>query len=146
MASAPLARGGGKRQRAAEPAPARANQAGSTCPPWCTADHAKIHAHMSDPMTSGPPGEPLVRIVQWGDSRYRSEQPTVSVFKAAALVQLGRTEAEGLADLLEELADGCTPDQLRNLAGEVRAAAAVIDPVRQLTATVAEMSTDREME
>jgi hypothetical protein len=84
--------------------------------------------------------------VQWGDSRYRSEQPTVSVFKAAALVQLGRTEAEGLADLLEELADGCTPDQLRNLAGEVRAAAAVIDPVRQLTATVAEMSTDREME
>jgi hypothetical protein len=101
---------------------------------------------MSDPMTSGPPGEPLVRIAQSGDSRYRYEPPTVFVFRAAALVQFGHTEAEGLTGLLEELADDCPPDQLRKLADEVRAAAAVIDPARQLAATVAEMSTDREIE
>lgn len=145
MASAPPACGTDKRQVAADPAPARANQAGNPCPPWCTTDHAKIQTHMSDPMTSGLPWESRVRIVQSASS-YRSERPTVSVSKIAATVLLDHSDAEGLAGLLEELADGCTPDQLRELADEVRAAASVIDPARQPAATVAEMSTDRETE
>jgi hypothetical protein len=68
------------------------------------------------------------------------------VSKIASGILVDSWQAEGLASLLEELADGCAPDQLRALADEVRAAAAVVDPARQLAATVAEMSTDREME
>lgn len=144
MALAPPDRGEDKRQRTASPAPVRTNHVGSLCPSWCTSDHAKVQVHMSDPVTSSSPGEPQVKIVQWGSGRYHSEPPAVTVFKGAALVQLSHADAEGLADLLEELADGSNPDQLRKLADEVHAAATVIDPARHLAATVAEISADRE--
>ena len=138
--------GGDERQGTAKPTPERTNQAGSTCPPWCTADHAKVQSHMSNPTTSGLPQDPLVRIVQWGGSRYSSEQPTVTVTKIAAFVQLRHSDAKDLADLLEELADDCTPDQLRKLADDIRTAASAIDPIHQLTATTAQMRANREPE
>lgn len=45
------------------------------------------------------------------------------------MVQLSHVQSEGLADLLRELADGCTPDTLRELADEVPTAADFIDPM-----------------
>jgi hypothetical protein len=144
MASTAPTRDGDQPQATPESQPARANRAGSKCPAWCTVDHAKIQTHMSDAMTSGPWGEPRVRIVQFADSRYSSEPQAVTVSKTAAFVQLRHSGAKDLADLLEELADGCTPDRLRNLADEVRTAASVIDPLRQLSATVTEMSANHE--
>jgi hypothetical protein len=95
-------------------------------------------------MSGNLPWETRVRLVQDGSDRYRPGPPVVDVSKIAAVVQLNAFQAGGLANLLEELADGCTPCQLRTLADEVRAAASVIDPARQLAATVAEMSADRE--
>lgn len=90
--------------------------------------------------------EAQVRIVQDGSDRYRPGRPKVDVSKIASGIQVDSWQVEGLASLLEELANGWTPDQLRALAAEVRSAHTVIDPARQLTATVAEMSADRDPE
>jgi hypothetical protein len=148
MASASLACGGDEGRGAAEAVPVRANEIGSPCPGWCSAGHVTrdrtIYAHISDPVTGKLPWETRVRLVQDGCDRYRPGRPVVDVSKIAAVVQLDAFQAAGFASLLEELADGCTPYQLRALADEVRAAASAIDPARQLAATVAEMSADRE--
>jgi hypothetical protein len=87
-------------------------------------------------MNSKPSWETRVRLVQDGRDRYLLGQPMVDVCKIAASLQLNAYQAEGFASLLDELADNCTPNQLRALAGELRAAASIIDPVRQLAATV----------
>jgi hypothetical protein len=148
MASTPPVRGEDETQGAAETVPVRTNEIGSPCPQWCSTEHVKrdrtIHAHISDSVTGKLPWETRVSLVQDGSDRYRPGQPMVDVSKIAAEVQLNAYQAVGFADLLEELADGCTPYQLRALADDVRAAASVIDPARQLAATVAEMSADRE--
>ncbi len=150
MASAPPARGGDDRQGTAEAAPVRANEVGSPCPEWCSTAHVTqdltIHAHISDPVTVKLPWETQVRLVQDGSDRYQPAPPQVQVSKISAMLSVDHFQANRLADLLKELADGCTPDQLRALADEVRAAASVIDPVRLLAATVAEMGTNCELE
>ena len=91
-------------------------------------------------MTGKPPWETNVRLVQDGSDRHHPGNPMVELCKITAGVQFDAHQAEGFADLLDELADGCTPDQLRTLADEVRVAASVIDPARQLAATVAKIS------
>jgi len=150
MASELPARGGDERQGTAEAAPERTNEIGSPCPEWCSTAHVTqdltIHAHISDPMTVKLPWETQVRLVQDGSDRYQTAPPQVQVSKISAMLSVDHFQANSLADLLKELADGCTPDQLRALADEVRAAASVIDPVRLLAATVAEMGTNRELE
>jgi hypothetical protein len=148
MASAPLARSEDEGQGTVKVATVRTNEVGSLCRVWCSTEHVTrdrtIHTHISDPMTSKPSWEPQVRLVQDGSDRYRPGQPMVDVSKIAAGLQLDAYQAERFVNLLNELADDCTPDQLRALADEVRAAASVIDPARQLAATVAEISAARE--
>lgn len=148
MASAPPARSGDEDRDAAKAAPVRANEIGTPCPQWCSTEHVTrdrtIHAHISAPMTGKLPWETRVRLVQDGIDRYRPGRPMVNVSKVAAGLQLDTSQAEGFASLLEELADGCTPYQLRALADEIRAATSIIDPARQLAATAAEISADRE--
>jgi hypothetical protein len=130
-----------------EAVPVRSNEIGSPCPDWCSTEHATqdrtIHAHVSDPVTGNLPWETRVRLVRDGSDRHRPGRPMVDVCKIVAGLQLDAFQAEGFASLLEELADGCTPYQLRALAEEVRAAASVIDPARRLAATVAEISAGR---
>jgi hypothetical protein len=149
MASAPPARDGDDARGDAEVVPVRANHLGSPCPQWCSIEHVTrdgtIQAHISDPVTDKPRWEARVRLVQDGIDRYRPRRPMVDVRKTATGLRLDPFQANGLASLLEELADGCTPHQLRALADEVRAAVSVIDPARQLAATVAEIA-DREAE
>ena len=144
MASALLARSQDRNQNAAVAAPARANEIGSPCSEWCSIEHVTrdrtIHAHISDPLSAGKlPGETQVKLVQDGGDRYRHGRPMVDLSSSGAVLQLDSSQAQELASLLTELADGSTPCQLRALADEVRAAAAVIDPARQLTATVAKV-------
>jgi hypothetical protein len=133
-----------------EAMPARTNALGNPCPGWCTIEHVTqartINLHMGDPIGHKPLWEAKVRLMQDDSDRYLREQPLVAVRKSASGVQLDHAQAEGLADLLEALVDDCTPDQLRALAIEVRAAASTIDPMRQLSATVAKITVDREAE
>lgn len=85
-----------------------------------------------------------------GQARAGRQQPLPprgahgSLRKIAAGLQPGASQAEDFTSLPGELTDGCTPDQLRALADEVHAAASVIDPARQLVATVAKISAARE--
>jgi hypothetical protein len=89
------------------------------------------HTHINDPVTSKPSWETRVRLVRDGCDGYRPGRPMAGVHKIAAGLQLDAFQAEGFATLLDELADGCAPYQLRAPADEVRAASSVIDPARQ---------------
>lgn len=133
-----------------EPPPVRANALGNPCPDWCTVEHVSqnrtVNLHIGDPVGNKSPLETRVKLIQDGSDRYRHERPEVSLSKSTAVVHLNHAQSEGLADLLEALADDCTPDQLRAIAAEVRTGASLIDPLPQLSATVAEMTADREPE
>jgi len=92
------------------------------CPPWCTADHEFLASCTS----SGSPffiGSDLTATM----SAYARRYPGAGVEVAVnGKLHLGKPrEAEALAVLLEQLADA-TPGQHRDLAGQVRAAAALL--------------------
>ena len=146
MASAPPAPDRNMGRAATKPAAARTNRAGSQCPPWCTADHDHVTSHMSDMTPGRRVWEIQVRIVQDGSDRHRPGRPKVDLSKIEPLIQVDFWQAEGLAGLLEELADCSTPYELRALASDVRSAAARIDPTRQPAAPATEIPADREPE
>ncbi len=98
------------------------------CPRWCTIDHAKYRAHMGDPMHRSDPAsqrrpeDVWVRVVQGATESY----PSVSLLKVSAHFRLDSRDARDFAELFEEIAD-CTPEQMREIAAEVRAAAALLE-------------------
>ena len=109
----------------------RANRHGSVCPDWCDIDHAKpvyngerpIDTHISAPMA---PGHGFPRVVVSQFSTVAGDRaPEVQLQGIAGFVMVSAGMAGDLADLVESLAD-CTPQRLRELAAEVRAAASVI--------------------
>lgn len=116
----------------AENAPAaRANRLGEPCPPWCAADHDAVvlerdgadtvyaHAHASRPITDDGPFAPRVYVGEFGaDARVCASS------LSRTLHVLPGYQAEELAGFLEQLAS-YTPDQLRRMAADVRAAAAI---------------------
>lgn len=150
MSSEPPAGMRPQAHRAAAPAPERTNVLGNPCPDWCTTNHVTqdhtINLHISDPIASKTLERARVRFTQDGSDRYRRAHPQVSVVKGTAVLQLSHAQSEGLADLLRELADGCTPDVLRELADEVDTAADFIDPMRKYATPADEISTDHEAE
>jgi hypothetical protein len=116
---------------------ARTNRLGEVCPAWCATDHDSIvleatgtrpalhaHGHASDPMTYNGPFAPRVYVGGGvADARVHA-----SALSTTLDVRPGR-EADELAKFLEQLAS-YSPDQLRQMAGEVRVAAGVIEAAR----------------
>ena len=100
------------------------------CPPWCTTDHENADEHSvrrtvhiaAESRTSFPSGS--VHASAWW-SGYEHTAPDVFVSFPGDThdrMTLDPESAYGLAELLEFLADA-TPDQRRQIAEQVRAAA-----------------------
>jgi hypothetical protein len=114
-----------------QPPTPRANRHGSECPEWCHIDHAAptaltgrvVDTHISAAMTSGSE-RPRVDLVQ-SSSEYGDRAPEVHVAGIRGFAFASPGMAGDLADLIESLA-ACTPERLRALADEIRAAASVI--------------------
>jgi hypothetical protein len=113
------------------PAQPRANRSGDPCPEWCVTDHDAVlleaadgrpalyaHGHHSDPVTDNGPFAPRVYVGEYG-TEVRVFASTLS----KTLHALPGRQAEELAGFIEQLAE-CPPDQLRQMAADVRAAAA----------------------
>lgn len=93
------------------------------CPPWCVTDHGKYAGfHGSGRVSVEAPQyhRVSVRALQHSTDRLASVQVL-----AAGMVQVPCGDAEDLAAIIEQLA-GATPEQHRELAAAIRAAAAQI--------------------
>lgn len=112
----------------------RANRHGSQCPHWCSIDHARVldgkpgrmmDSHFSDPMTSGAlPWDVKVKLYQHAD-RYGEDKPKVELIAMCSMLLVDPQDAVDLAELLDSLANE-PPARLRELADQVRAAAAIL--------------------
>ena len=108
----------------------RANRHGSACPDWCHIDHAKVNEHTGQVIgthISAAMGDGLEypRVTLLQDGALRGNAPQVHVSALPGFVFVSPQAAQDLADLVESLAD-CSPERIRALADEIRAAAAVI--------------------
>ena len=106
-----------------ETAPARANRDGSPCPDWCVTDHAEFSFHGSERITihAADYSRYYVRAIRHSVSR--SGCPSWIQLAGAGIASVRPDDAEGLADLIGQLA-GATPDEHRELAAAIRQAAA----------------------
>jgi hypothetical protein len=112
---------------------ARVNRTGSPCPPWCTRDHGRelcpgvyADSHSSAYAAGSVPFGPRAWVTASGHVPAPGElvpAPRVGVGAAEAIIFTALEDAEDLAVLLEELGE-LQPEDLRALAGAVRAAAA----------------------
>lgn len=110
---------------------ARVNRQGSPCPPWCTRDHgeelypgAMSSTHSSAYAAGSVPFGPRAWAIAGGHVSEFAQPPKVGASAGTGAVYFAELgDAEELAVLLEELA-GRKPEELRALAGAVRAAAA----------------------
>ena len=110
----------------------RANRDGDPCPPWCTAGHGRliaggitVSAHRGDTaaVTLGEDGCVLTSPV-WLPGEGRAG--VLVITPAGGSLFLAPGTARDLASLVEQLA-GATPDQHREAAAAIRAAAAVTE-------------------
>jgi hypothetical protein len=99
----------------------RANRDGDRCPPWCTADHAKLLMHSA--RTDGEIGGGIVWTLLSQASWDRRPVVAVTSNEPAAAcpgyVQAFAGSAEQLAVLLDTLA-GLEPGEIARLAAQVR--------------------------
>lgn len=114
------------------PAPARVNEHGSPCPPWCAIDHAKSHGTT----LSGKPvligthisaaRGTLNAVAVKGGTPY-DDETKVQLRAGALLVDVALDAAQNMASLLDEIAAGAVkPADCGNLAAWVRAACAAV--------------------
>jgi FMN phosphatase YigB (HAD superfamily) len=105
----------------------RAAGAAGPCPQWCVIDHSRNRSHISAPMDRSDPATPKlpedawVKLVQGP----REPRPSVTLMKVSAWFRFDVRDAGDFAELFEEIAE-CTPEQMRQIAAEVRAAAAAV--------------------
>ena len=113
--------------------PARTNHDGHPCPPWCEIDHDEtvgkssifVSHHTTEvPAISFPDGYVTASAYQNGFSDAPPQIWIGSLNGPTTLIDPG--QAAVLADLAEMLA-GATPDQHRELAAQIRKAAADIE-------------------
>lgn len=109
--------------------------AGPECPPWCT-DHSDIdgdHRNTAEQIRLSGPEDGYARVTIRQSARFE-ESPRIHVFAGAslipteqcALVKAGSARDVGeLALLLDRLADA-TPEQMRDLAAQLRSASALV--------------------
>jgi hypothetical protein len=94
-----------------------------TCPDWCVTDHDKYPGfHGSEPIVAMAPHfhKYRVRVLQYSHSSARHVQ-----IMGSAMITVEPQDALGIADIIEDLAGGATPAQLRELAAVIRKTAAL---------------------
>jgi Domain of unknown function (DUF6907) len=111
----------------------RQNRDGHPCPPWCTTDHAKpisesalrASYHSTEPPTIGTPAGYVQAVAYQNGFNDAPAQVWLGGLELRGGLMIAPETAVGMAALAEMLADA-TPDQHRELAAQIRKAAAQI--------------------